>query len=84
MARPVLATSGAATGTGAEAGRHLLVADGDRGLIAEALKLLAAPERGQVLGRAARDFVLQHRSWAAALFELPRYIGFDRSLRDAA
>jgi glycosyltransferase involved in cell wall biosynthesis len=87
MGRPVLATSGAATGIGAEPGRHLLVADRDRALIAEALTLLAHPERGTVFGHMAREFVLEHKTWPAMLAALPGLAGFGPSggsARDAA
>jgi hypothetical protein len=87
MARPVLATSGAATGIGAEHERHLIVADRDRALIAEALTLLSQRERGVVLGHRAREFVLSHKSWRAMLAELPELVGFDPNpghARDAA
>jgi glycosyltransferase involved in cell wall biosynthesis len=87
MARPVLGTSGAAAGTGAEHNRHLVVADRDRALIAEALTLLAQPERGVVLGLTAREFVLEHKSWRAMLAPLPELLGFgsgQKSSRDAA
>jgi sugar transferase (PEP-CTERM/EpsH1 system associated) len=87
MARPVLATSGAATGIGAEHDRHLIVADRDRALIAEALTLLSQRERGVVLGHSAREFVLDHKSWRAMLAELPELVGFGTSpgsARDAA
>lgn len=86
MGRPVLATSGAATGIGAEPGRQLLVADRDRALIAEALTLLSHPERGIVFGLTAREFVLEHKTWPAALAALPELV-FGRnggSARDAA
>lgn len=75
MGRPVLATSGAATGIGAEPGRHLVVADSDRALIAEALRLLAEPDRGVVLGNRAREFVLEHKTWPATLSALPDLAG---------
>jgi sugar transferase (PEP-CTERM/EpsH1 system associated) len=87
MARPVLATSGAAAGIGAEPGRHLLVVDRDRALIAEALTLLSHPERGVALGQAAREFVLEHKTWPATLAALPALTGFEgarRRVRDAA
>jgi sugar transferase (PEP-CTERM/EpsH1 system associated) len=87
MGRPVLATSGAAAGIGAEPDKHLLVADRDRALIAEALTLLSHPERRVVLGLTAREFVLEHKSWPAALAALPALLDFDRSggsARDAA
>jgi sugar transferase (PEP-CTERM/EpsH1 system associated) len=77
MARPVLATSGAATGIGAEHERQLLIADRDRALIAEALTLLSHPERGVVLGLTAREFVLDHKSWQAMLAELPHLVAGD-------
>jgi sugar transferase (PEP-CTERM/EpsH1 system associated) len=86
MARPVIATSGAATGLGAENHRQLIVTDRDRGLIAEALTLLSHPERGVVLGMTAREFVLEHKSWQAMLAPLPELIAGpgQRTARDAA
>ena len=84
MGRPVLATTGAATGIGAEPGQQLLVADQDRTLIAQALTLLADPERREALGTSAREFVVEHKTWPAALPLLPGFIGLGRSVRDAS
>ncbi len=88
MARPVVATSGAATGLGAENDRQLIVTDRDRGLIAEALTLLCAiPSAAWCSAMTAREFVLEHKSWQAMLAPLPELIagiGSNGRARDAA
>lgn len=74
--RPILATSGAATGLGAIPGKHLRVADEDRALIAAALELLDGRGNAEAMGQAARRFVVKNRSWTAMLARLPEYVGF--------
>jgi sugar transferase (PEP-CTERM/EpsH1 system associated) len=87
MARPVLLTSEAAAGIGADDGEHLAVEDGDARLAARALELLAAPDQASVMGAAARRFVVERMSWPAMLAPLPALVGRDaegRGHRDAA
>jgi sugar transferase (PEP-CTERM/EpsH1 system associated) len=86
MARPVLLTSGAATGIEAQDGIHFAVADTDRDLIARALALIADPAASGAMGIAARRMVLERMSWSAMLTRLPLMVGRDpaQEHRDAA
>ena len=86
MARPVVLSSGAATGIAARDGEHFRIADGDDAFAAAALALLADKPGAQAMGTAARRFVGQHMSWRAALTELPELIGLNKpqASRDAA
>jgi polysaccharide biosynthesis protein PslH len=75
MARPVLLTSGAATGIGARDGEHCVVADSDEALVSGALALLGDRARATQMGAAARRFVTEQLSWPAALARLPEIVG---------
>ena len=82
MARPVLVTPQAATGIDAADGVHLAVADGDDALTERALALLAGKVASAHMGKAARRFVLEHRSWDAMLAGLPTLAGFSGSAHE--
>jgi sugar transferase (PEP-CTERM/EpsH1 system associated) len=85
MARPVLATSAAATGIGAREGTDLVVADGSDALASAAIELLCDPVTALALGHAGRKFVLGSRGWARSLAPLAGLVlGDDRDHRDAA
>ena len=85
MARPVLATSAAATGIGAREGTDLAVADGSDALASAAIELLCDPVTALALGHAGRKFVLSSRGWARSLAPLAGLVlGDDRDHRDAA
>lgn len=88
MARPVLLSEEAATGIGASDGLQFRIAQDDSAFIAEALALIAAPERCATMGNAARRFVIEHRSWSAMLAPLAGLTGFaapgPEAKRDAA
>jgi sugar transferase (PEP-CTERM/EpsH1 system associated) len=71
MARPVLLTSGAATGIDAVDGVHFAVEDSDEGLAARALSLLADRKASKLMGAAARRRVIDTLSWPAMLAPLP-------------
>jgi sugar transferase (PEP-CTERM/EpsH1 system associated) len=75
MARPVVLTSGAATGIDARDGQHFVVADDDAELVASALALLGNGDRARQMGAAARRFVIERLSWPAALANLPAMVG---------
>lgn len=66
MARPVLATSAAAEGVKAVAGRELLVADAPELFADSAIRLLRG-EIGKGLGEAGRDCILARYSWDSNL-----------------
>lgn len=74
MARPVLASSQAATGIDGADGVHLAVEDGDEALAARALVLLADRGAASSMGVAARQFVLERKSWQTALEPLQKLI----------
>jgi sugar transferase (PEP-CTERM/EpsH1 system associated) len=77
MARPVLATTAAATGIPARDGVEIAVADGADHLAVRALELLRDPEMGMHMGMAARLMVVQRCSWAGVLAPLPHLLGLD-------
>ncbi len=69
-ARPVVVNAATARALGAQAGRHLVVAD-DAPAMAQALvELLSRPGRRDELGRAGRDDVVAHHDWEAVLDRL--------------
>lgn len=87
MARPVVLTSGAATGIGATDGKHFAIEDTDKALAARCLELIAHKGAAQTMGRAARKYVEQTRSWDGVLAPLRSIIGLredGEGERDAA
>lgn len=64
--RPVVTTSIANRGLGAEPGRDVVVADDTEAIAGAVVSLLGDPERRQALGRAARRFVEANYSWRHA------------------
>ncbi|HEX7712093.1 MAG TPA: TIGR03087 family PEP-CTERM/XrtA system glycosyltransferase [Sphingomonadaceae bacterium] len=75
MARPVVLTPGAATGIGADESRHFAIEESDGAFAARVLSLLANRGAAQAMGEAARQFVVDRRTWRATLAELPALIG---------
>lgn len=85
MALPVVVTSDAATGVGAQDGKHFMVADSDAELVERVTALLAHPRQGVALGLEARRFVSEQLSWQAALAPLAEMLSDDTGVaRDAA
>lgn len=85
MALPVVLTPGAACGIGGEDRRHLAIGENDEELACRAIALLGAPAQARALGQAARRFVVENCSWAAAMAPLAGLIGLEREgARDAA
>lgn len=84
MARPVLLTPEAATGIDASDGRHCAIAASDAALVDRALELLGDGALRELMGSAARRFVVETMSWPAMLAKLPRLIGAETEHRDAA
>jgi sugar transferase (PEP-CTERM/EpsH1 system associated) len=85
MARPVLLTPEAATGIDAIDGRDYAIADNDTGLIERACALLTDERTALAMGASARRFVVDHKSWAAALAPLAGIVGHaSAEARDAA
>lgn len=84
MELPVVLTRAAATGINAVDGHHFMVADTDEALADAIIALAQAPTEANVLGMAARRFVVEQQSWQSALSSLPEIIGRHRLVRDAA
>ena len=76
MGKPVVLTSGAATGIGAVSGDQFAIADSDEALAEAAIDLLTDHRRARIKGLAARRFVMDHASWQAALAPLPEIVGW--------
>jgi polysaccharide biosynthesis protein PslH len=70
MGLPVVLSSAAATGIGAVAGKHFSVANNDEDLAAGCIALLSQPEKAKSMGLAARNYVVQDKSWQAMLAPL--------------
>jgi sugar transferase (PEP-CTERM/EpsH1 system associated) len=77
MARPVVASPAAFEGIEAEAGRHLLVADGAEAQAQAIAGLLGDPERAAAMGEAARCRMEQAYRWEARLAPLARIAGLE-------
>lgn len=77
MALPVVVTGDAATGIGAQDGKHFMVADSDADLVERVAALLAHPRQGVTLGLEARRFVSENLSWQAALAPLADLLSDD-------
>jgi len=75
MARPVVASSAAATGIDAEAGTHLVVADGAEAMAAAVCSLFEDPVRAAGMGAAARERMIARYGWEARLEPLGRLLG---------
>ena len=84
MELPVVLTRAAATGIDAVDGHHFVIADTDEELAAAIVSQAQAPAEANVLGMAARRFVVEQQSWQSALAPLPEMIGRHRLIRDAA
>ncbi len=75
MAKPTVASTAAATGIDAEAGRHMLVADNAEFVEAVAGLLMDRP-RGKLIGMRARQRMIERYTWEATLRYLPAMLGF--------
>ncbi|MEE4451089.1 TIGR03087 family PEP-CTERM/XrtA system glycosyltransferase [Novosphingobium resinovorum] len=75
MGLPVVLSSGAATGIDALDGRDFAVRDSDAAMAQAVADLARAPDAARVMGQAAREWILAHASWEAALARLPEYLG---------
>lgn len=72
MGTPVVASPGAATGTGARHDEHLLVAQGAQATSEAVLRLLREPALARRLAQAARAKVAAEDDWSATLERLRR------------
>lgn len=70
MSLPVVLTSAAAMGIGAEAGKQLAVAESDEDLAEQCIALLSVAHRGWSMGQEARRYVVEEMSWQAMLAPL--------------
>ncbi len=86
MARLVLLSPEAATGIGAEDGKHFAICADDAEFAKTALAMIAAPAERAAMAQAAREFVTERTSWPAMLADLPAIIGMSpaQAHRDAA
>lgn len=67
MERPVVTTSRANAGIRAKSGQHLLVADSAGGFAVAVNELIKSKQVRRQLGRAARNFVVEHFNWEKTL-----------------
>lgn len=76
MGKPVVLSPGAATGIDAFDGREFAVRDSDASMAQAIIDLQRAPELSRDMSRLAREWIVGHASWDAALASLPEYLGF--------
>ncbi|WP_336986352.1 TIGR03087 family PEP-CTERM/XrtA system glycosyltransferase [Altererythrobacter aquiaggeris] len=74
MARPVLLSPEAATGIAGKNGLHFAVEASDDALVMRALALLNDAAAANLLGRSAREFVIDNQGWEAMLAPLATLI----------
>ena len=74
MGKPVVVTSGAATGTKAVDGKEIIVADDEQQIAKEIVALLGDFERQHELGRKTRLYVEREHSWESHLSRLSELI----------
>ncbi|WP_306253795.1 TIGR03087 family PEP-CTERM/XrtA system glycosyltransferase [Parvularcula sp. IMCC14364] len=84
MAKPVIATSGAAEGIGAASGQDLLIRDQPAEYVDAIKSLLADAQKRQKLGRSARVFIEGQFSWEAQLRPLSQRLDALAAAKDAA
>ncbi len=77
MEKPVICTSAAATGIGAEPGTHFLLADSDHGFVNQVAHLIRNRKQARALAISARRYVQDERSWPAVLAPLSQWLGRD-------
>lgn len=70
MARPVVATSGAAEGIDAREGEEFILADSPADFAASVLWLMSEPKRGDAIGASARARMKAAYSWSAQFARL--------------
>lgn len=74
MAKPVVASTHAATGIDAVDGRDWCIADGSAATAGAIATLLDDPDRTAVMGRSARAQMLGHYGWSARMAPLLRLV----------
>jgi len=70
MGKPIVATTLANEGIGAEPGAHVVLADEPGDMAKEILQLFAEPDRATSTGAAARKFVEENWTWEAHFLRL--------------
>jgi sugar transferase (PEP-CTERM/EpsH1 system associated) len=75
MGLPVVLSPGAATGIDALDGQEFAVRESDGAMAQALLDLARAPDLAKAMGENAREWIVGHASWAAALARLPEYVG---------
>ncbi|MBK20664.1 MAG: glycosyl transferase family 1 [Rhodospirillaceae bacterium] len=70
MGKPIVATTVANEGIGAQPGDHVILADEPDEMAKEILALFSDPARAAAVGSAARKFVEQHWTWEAHFLRL--------------
>ena len=70
MGKPIVATTVANEGIGAEPGAHVVLADEPEDMAKEILQLFAEPDRATAIGAAARKFVEENWTWEAHFLRL--------------
>ena len=85
MEKAVVLTPGAATGIGAEDGRHFAIAEADPAkMLASVEALLADDAKRKAMGKAAREFVVERMSWDSVHAQLAQVLGASDIGRNAA
>lgn len=84
MARPVLLSPEAATGIGGADGVHYAIEATDPALAERAISLLVDGPRALEMAAAARRYVVEHKSWDAALAPLAALTSAEAKVRNAA
>jgi len=70
MGKPIVATTVANEGIGAEPDAHVILADEPEAMAKEILELFADPDRAATIGAAARKFVEKNWTWEAHFLRL--------------
>lgn len=83
MGRPVVASRSCVEAIAAEDGAELLSATEAPEFVEHINALLCAPQRAAAVGRAGRQRVVQHYSWAAHLGGIDRYLPHQQTLSTA-
>lgn len=84
MARAVVLTPEAATGIGAEDGKHYLIGDDATDFARKLEQLLEEKDLGGSIGQAARAFVCDRMSWSGMHRKLAEIVGRGENVSDAA
>ncbi len=74
MAKPVVATLGAATGTSAYHGKEIIIADDGEGMSREIIKILGDEQERERIGALARQYVERNHSWSFHLQQMVDFI----------